>query len=374
MGDKGEGQKMASSAKNLDELFHAAKRLRPLSPSEPPDALIPHSPVSPLRKASPARRDPASESAAAAAPSLTPKQKQRIEINKALARSKRNLRICRERVEKAKAEGMDYVKLEELLVEESWLEALPGELQKPYAKNLCRFVEREARGNVPIYPPPYLIFNALHLTPFDQVKVVIIGQDPYHGPGQAMGLAFSVPDGVKIPSSLVNIFKEVKEDLGHSVPLHGNLERWAVQGVLLLNAVLTVCGICYINLVTDDVKLKFYGVIIFLQFGFVGRRIWDWSQVIRNHQANSHAKKGWEPFTDAIIRTISQKKSGVVFLLWGNSAQEKSRLIDGSKHRILRAAHPSGLSANRGFFGCRHFSGTNRALEKLGLSPIDWKL
>ncbi|CAL9047865.1 uracil-DNA glycosylase, mitochondrial-like [Musa acuminata AAA Group] len=332
MGDKGEGQNMASSAKNLDELFHPAKRLRPLSPSEPPDALIPHSPVSPLRKASPARRDPAPESAAASV--LTPEQKQRIEINKALARSKRNLRISRERVEKAKAEGMDYVKLEELLVEESWLEALPGELQKPYAKNLCRFVERETRGSVPIYPPPYLVFNALHLTPFDQVKVVIIGQDPYHGHGQAMGLAFSVPGGVKIPSSLVNIFKELKEDLGHSVPLHGNLERWAVQGVLLLNAVLTV----------------------------------------RDHQANSHAKKGWEPFTDAIIRTISQKKSGVVFLLWGNSAQEKSRLIDGSKHRILRAAHPSGLSANRGFFGCRHFSETNRALEKLGLSPIDWKL
>ncbi|THU58391.1 hypothetical protein C4D60_Mb03t13750 [Musa balbisiana] len=284
MGDKGEGQKMASSAKNLDELFHPAKRLRPLSPSEPPDALIPHSPLSPLRKASPARRDPAPESAAA--PALTPEQKQRIEINKALARSKRNLRICRERVEKAKApfglfhewwlivwampaEGMDYVKLEELLVEESWLEALPGELQKPYAKNLCRFVEREARGSVPIYPPPYLIFNALHLTPFDRVKVVIIGQ-------------------------------ELKEDLGHSVPLHGNLERWAVQGVLLLNAVLT---------------------------GFVGRRIWT-----------------------------------------------GRKLIDGSKHRILRAAHPSGLSANRGFFGCRHFSETNRALEKLGLSPIDWKL
>lgn len=219
-------------------------------------------------------------------------------------------------------------------MEETWLKALKGELQKPYAKNLCRFVEREVRGSVPIYPPPYLIFNALHSTPFDRVKVVIIGQDPYHGPGQAMGLAFSVPEGIKMPSSLANIFKELQKDVGCTVPSHGNLERWAVQGVLLLNTVLTV----------------------------------------RNHQANSHAKKGWEPFTDAVIRTISQKKSAVVFLLWGNSAQEKSRLIDESKHHILRAAHPSGLSANRGFFGCRHFSRTNEILERLGLSPIDWQL
>ncbi|WOK94817.1 uracil-DNA glycosylase, mitochondrial-like [Canna indica] len=327
------GDHEMASPETLDQTLHPAKRLRPLSPSPSasPETLTPASPVSPLRKPSPARRVASPEPAA---PVLTPEQKQRIEVNKALARSRRNLRICRERVDKAKADGMDFVKLEELLVEDTWLKALPGELQKPYAKNLCRFVEREVRGSVPIYPPPYLIFNALHLTPFDQVKVVIIGQDPYHGPGQAMGLSFSVPEGIKIPSSLVNIFKELQKDLGCSVPLHGNLERWAAQGVLLLNAVLTV----------------------------------------RNHQANSHAKKGWEPLTDAIIRAISQKKSGVVFLLWGNSAQEKSRLIDGSKHHILRAAHPSGLSANRGFFGCRHFSQTNQILEKLGLSPIDWQL
>jgi len=159
-------------------------------------------------------------------------------------------------------------------------------------------------------------------------------QDPYHGPGQAMGLSFSVPEGIKKPSSLGNIFKELEKDLGCTVPSHGNLERWAVQGVLMLNTVLTV----------------------------------------REHQANSHAKKGWEEFTDAVIKTISQKKSGLVFLLWGNSAQSKTRLIDGTKHHILKSAHPSGLSANRGFFGCRHFSKTNQILEKLGLSAIDWQL
>ncbi|XP_010935478.1 uracil-DNA glycosylase, mitochondrial isoform X2 [Elaeis guineensis] len=325
---------MASSSKTLVEISQPVKRLKSLPTS--PENLTPKSSISALCKPSPT--DGASSGGdllPRISPStLTPDQKRRIEINKALERSKRNLRLCTEKIERAKAEGMDYVKLEEILVEETWLEALPGELQKPYAKNLCRFVEREVRGNVPIYPPPYLIFNALHSTPFDRVKAVIIGQDPYHGPGQAMGLAFSVPEGIKMPSSLVNIFKELQDDVGCSVPSNGNLERWAVQGVLLLNTVLTV----------------------------------------RNHQANSHAKKGWEPFTDAVIRTISQKKSGVVFLLWGNSAQKKSRLIDESKHHILRAAHPSGLSANRGFFGCRHFYQTNQILERLGLSSIDWQL
>ncbi|CAL9080317.1 unnamed protein product [Musa acuminata var. zebrina] len=306
VGRHSRGEEMAASAKTLAEL------LRPLSPST--KIQIPKSSFS----------------------AGTPERKKTAETNKSLARSKRDLRICTDIIEKSRdsAEGMEHAKLEELLVEETWLEALEGELQKPYAKNLCRFVEREMRGSVPIYPPPHLIFDALHRTPFHQVKAVIIGQDPYHGPGQAMGLAFSVPEGIKVPSSLVNIFKELREDVGCSLPSHGNLERWAVQGVLLLNAVLTV----------------------------------------RKHQANSHAKKGWEPFTDAIIQTISQKKTGVVFLLWGNSAQAKSRLIDESKHHILRAAHPSGLSANRGFFGCRHFSQTNQILEKLNLSPIDWQL
>ncbi|KAJ8445661.1 hypothetical protein Cgig2_007137 [Carnegiea gigantea] len=248
------------------------------------------------------------------APCLTAEQKSRMEFSKSLAKAKRNLRMCSEKVQNSKVKGGNgYVKLEELLVENSWLAALQGEFEKPYAKNLCKFVETEmCCGDLPIYPPQHLIFNALNSTPFDKVKAVILGQDPYHGPGQAMGLSFSVPEGIKIPSSLVNIFKELKQDLGCSIPSHGNLERWAVQGVLLLNTVLTV----------------------------------------RHHQANSHAKKGWEQFTDAVIRTISEKKRGVVFLLWGNSAQEKSRLIDGNKHHILKSAHPSGLSANRGFFGC----------------------
>lgn len=267
--------------------------------------------------------------------SLTTEQQSRIEFNRCLAKSKRNLKACSQKVSKSKEQGLGYVKLEELLVEETWLEALHGELQKPYAKRVCEFVEKEIKGiGVDIFPPQHLIFNALNTTPFDRVKAVIIGQDPYHGPGQAMGLSFSVPEGVKIPSSLANIFKEIRQDVGCSLPSHGNLEKWAVQGVLLLNTVLTV----------------------------------------RNHQANSHAKKGWEQFTDAVIKAISDKKEGVVFLLWGNSAQEKSRLINVTKHHILKSAHPSGLSANRGFFGCRHFSRTNQILEQMGMTPIDWQL
>ncbi|XP_004505740.2 uracil-DNA glycosylase, mitochondrial [Cicer arietinum] len=265
--------------------------------------------------------------------SLTADQKSRIEYNKKLAMSKKNLKICTERVSLHKAAGC--VKLDELLVEESWLEALPGEFQKPYAVNLFKFVETAiCSGDGSVFPPQHLVFNALNTTPFHSVKAVILGQDPYHGLGQAMGLSFSVPEGVKVPSSLVNIFKELKQDLGCSIPSHGNLEKWAVQGVLLLNAVLTV----------------------------------------RKHQPNSHAKKGWEQFTDAVIKTISQKKEGVVFLLWGKSAQEKLSLIDATKHHILQAAHPSGLSANRGFFGCRHFSRTNQHLEQMGIDPIDWQL
>ncbi|XP_022743911.1 uracil-DNA glycosylase, mitochondrial-like [Durio zibethinus] len=246
--------------------------------------------------------------------SLTTQQKYRMESNKCLAKSKRNLKICSQKVSsQSKVEGSGYVKLEELLVEETWLKALPRELQKPHATNLYKFVEKEiSNGSVPRYPPQHLIFNAFNSTPFHRVKAVIIGQDPYHGPGRAMGLSFSEPEGTKAPSSLVNIFKELKQDVGCSIPSHGNLEKWAVQGVLLLNTVLTV----------------------------------------RKQQANSHAKKGWEQFTDAIIKIISQKKEGVVFL-WGKSAQEKSRFIDQTKHHILKAAHPSGLSANKGFFGCR---------------------
>ncbi|KAK1551721.1 hypothetical protein Q3G72_003429 [Acer saccharum] len=305
-------------------LFQPAKRLK-LSTSSDNSKLI--------QSISPKSLIAASDSDGTS--TVTPQQKSRIEFNKFLAKSKRNLKICNQRVSKSKAEGVGYVKLEELLVEETWLEALTGELQKPYAKQLCEFVEKEiCNGGVPIYPPQHLLFNALNSTPFDRVKAVILGQDPYHGPGQAMGLSFSVPEGVKLPSSLLNIFKELHQDVGCSIPSHGNLERWAVQGVLLLNTVLTV----------------------------------------RNHQPNSHAKKGWEPFTDAVIKTISRKREGVVFLLWGNSAREKSRLIDETKHHILKAAHPSGLSANRGFFGCRYFSWTNQILDKMGISPIDWQL
>ncbi|XP_044968514.1 uracil-DNA glycosylase, mitochondrial [Hordeum vulgare subsp. vulgare] len=260
---------------------------------------------------------------------LSPEQRRRADTNLALARARRNLRLA-----ESKAAG-GAAKLEELLVEETWLEALSGELRKPYALDLCRFVAHERlHAKVPVYPPPHLVFHALHTTPFHDVKAVIIGQDPYHGPGQAMGLSFSVPEGIKIPSSLQNIFKELHKDVGCTIPSHGNLERWAVQGILMLNTVLTV----------------------------------------REHQANSHAKKGWEQFTDAVIKTISQKKSGLVFILWGNSAQAKIRLIDETKHHILKSAHPSGLSANRGFFGCRHFSQTNEILERLGLSTIDWQL
>ncbi|XP_071733141.1 uracil-DNA glycosylase, mitochondrial [Rutidosis leptorrhynchoides] len=267
--------------------------------------------------------------------SLSAEQKVRVHFNQSLAKAKRNLKICKERVFKStKGEGLGRVKLEELLVEETWLEALHGEFQKPYTKQLSEFVESEIKGSIPIYPPQHLIFNALNSTPFDQVKAVIIGQDPYHGPGQAMGLSFSVPEGIKIPSSLMNMYKELEQDLQCSIPSHGNLERWAVQGVLMLNAVLTV----------------------------------------RQHQANSHTKKGWEQFTDSVIETISKKKSGIVFLLWGNYAQAKSRLIDESKHHILKAAHPSGLSAHRGFFGCRHFSRTNKILEEADTPPIDWRL
>ncbi|PNT17017.1 hypothetical protein POPTR_010G169600v4 [Populus trichocarpa] len=311
---------MAASSKTIMDFLQPAKRLK-LSSSSP-------SPIDPLNLLN------KSLSAKSTSTDLTPDQVSRIELNKLRAKSKRNLKLCSQLVSNSKGSS-GHVNLEELLVENTWREVLPGELEKPYFKNLCKFVESEiSNGSVAIYPPQHLIFNALNSTPFNTLKAVIIGQDPYHGPGQAMGLSFSVPQGVKAPSSLVNIFKELKQDLGCSIPSHGNLEKWAIQGVLLLNTVLTV----------------------------------------RNHQANSHSKKGWEHFTDAVIKTISQKKEGVVFLLWGNSAQEKSKLIDQTKHHILKAAHPSGLSANRGFFGCRHFSRTNKLLAQMGISPIEWQL
>ncbi|XP_010549159.1 PREDICTED: uracil-DNA glycosylase, mitochondrial isoform X2 [Tarenaya hassleriana] len=278
----------SSTAKTLMDFFQPAKRLK-VSPSSSPTAPVSVSVVAAAGErssGSPPRKTLAT-AVSGDSSGLTPDQASRVEFNKLLAMSRRNLAVCSEKVSKAKAEGRCYVPLEELLVEKSWLEALPGELQRPYAKVLCDFLEREicANGGPPIYPPHHLIFNALNTTPFHRVKAVIIGQDPYHGPGQAMGLSFSVPEGQKLPSSLMNIFKELKEDLGCSVSPHGNLQKWAVQGVLLLNAVLTV----------------------------------------KSKQPNSHAKKGWEQFTDAVIQNISQQKEGVVFLLWGRYAQEKSK-------------------------------------------------
>jgi uracil-DNA glycosylase len=218
-------------------------------------------------------------------------------------------------------------------IPESWLPALGAEQEKPYYQALYRFVGEERRKYA-VYPPGPDVFNALRLTPYPNVRVMIIGQDPYHEEGQAHGLAFSVQPGVPPPPSLVNIYKELHDDVGFRVPDHGCLIPWAERGVLLLNAVLTV----------------------------------------RAHQANSHQGKGWETFTDMVIRAVNQKESRVVFLLWGAYAQRKAELIDARRHTILRAPHPSPLSASRGFFGCRHFSQANVALKAAGLAPIDWQL
>jgi len=218
-------------------------------------------------------------------------------------------------------------------IEPSWKEMLIEEFNQPYFLSLKEFLVEEKKKYT-VYPPGKFIFNAFNLTPFDDVRVVILGQDPYHGSGQAHGLCFSVPDGVPPPPSLVNIFKEIKSDLGIRAPQHGNLEKWAQQGVLLINATLTV----------------------------------------RANQAGSHQNKGWEKFTDRVIQDLSDKKDNLVFLLWGNYALAKAAIIDGSKHHILKAPHPSPLSASRGFFGCRHFSRTNEILRQNGLKEIDWSL
>ena len=219
-------------------------------------------------------------------------------------------------------------------IESSWKEVLNEEFKKPYFKQIVEHLKTERAQGKTIYPPGPLIFNAFDKTPFDLVKVVILGQDPYHGPGQAMGLSFSVPDGVPEPPSLVNIFKELHTDTGVPMPKTGNLTKWAEQGVLLLNASLTV----------------------------------------RAGEPMSHSKIGWHLFPDCVISTISGLKKNVVFLLWGKFAQEKKELIDVKKHHILKAAHPSPLSANHGFFGCQHFSKTNDYLTKHKLDPIDWAL
>jgi uracil-DNA glycosylase len=217
-------------------------------------------------------------------------------------------------------------------IEPSWKAVLQEEFDADYFQRLKAFLIEEKRTHT-VYPPGSRIFAAFDRTPLPQVRAVIIGQDPYHGPGQAHGLCFSVPDGVRPPPSLKNIFKEIRSDLGIEPRESGNLERWAAQGVLLINATLTV----------------------------------------RAHSAGSHQKRGWERFTDAAMRRLSEQRDGLVFLLWGAYAQRKAELIDPVRHHILQAPHPSPLSADRGFFGCRHFSQTNAYLRAQGVPEIDWR-
>lgn len=218
-------------------------------------------------------------------------------------------------------------------IEEKWYEVLKNEFEQAYFIEIKNFLIEEKRRHI-VFPPSPLIFNAFNLTPFDNVKVVILGQDPYHNDGQAHGLAFSVPDGIQKPPSLQNIFKELNQDLNIPIPTNGNLEKWTKEGVLLLNASLTV----------------------------------------RAHEAASHAKIGWQRFTDAAIKALSDKKQNLVFILWGNYAIAKENLIDHNKHLILKTVHPSPLSASRGFFGCHHFSKTNEYLINHNIKPIDWSL
>lgn len=218
-------------------------------------------------------------------------------------------------------------------IEESWKNILANQFNASYFTQLKAFLVAE-KSQYQIFPPGSQIFNAFNFTPFDQVKVVLLGQDPYHGPGQAHGLCFSVPDGIAKPPSLQNILKELNSDLGIPVTQSGNLEKWAKQGVLLLNATLTV----------------------------------------RAHQAGSHQNKGWETFTDAAIKALAEQREHLVFILWGNYAQAKESLIDSSKHLILKTVHPSPMSVTRGFFGCKHFSKTNDYLRKHNIKEIDWRI
>ena len=222
----------------------------------------------------------------------------------------------------------------DIQIEEGWKDVLKEEFNKIYFQHIVTFLKAEKATGKIIYPPGSLIFNSFKQTPFSIVKVVIIGQDPYHNKGQAHGLSFSVPDGIIKPPSLLNIFKELKNDLGIEISENGNLEKWAQQGVLLLNASLTV----------------------------------------RQNEPGSHAQIGWLQFTDQVIKKISDEKEGIIFLLWGKFAQEKQSLIDETKHFVLKAAHPSPFSASNGFFGCKHFSKTNALLMKQQKEPIDWKI
>lgn len=221
----------------------------------------------------------------------------------------------------------------EVKIESSWKQILQAEFEKPYFTNLVEFLKKEKESGKTIYPPGPQIFNAFEQCPFDKVRVVILGQDPYHQPGQAMGLSFSVPKGVPLPASLKNIYKEIQSDLNVKMPDHGDLTEWAKNGVFLLNAILTV----------------------------------------EKSKAGSHQKTGWQEFTDAVIKNLSNHKNKIVFLLWGNYARSKKLLIDQSKHAVLEAAHPSPL-AGGAFFGCRHFSKTNEILIQLNQPPIEWKI
>ena len=219
-------------------------------------------------------------------------------------------------------------------IEESWKEVLKEEFDKSYFQQIVTFIKTEKAVGKIIYPPGQLFFNSFYKTPFAKVKVVLLGQDPYHNKGQAHGLSFSVPPGVPLPPSLINIFKELKADIGVEIPATGSLESWATQGVLLLNASLSV----------------------------------------RQNEPGSHSKIGWLQFTDTVIEKLSEQKEGVIFLLWGKFAQEKQSIIDETRHFVLKAAHPSPFSADKGFFGCRHFSKTNELLAKQNKEPINWKL
>lgn len=219
-------------------------------------------------------------------------------------------------------------------IDPSWSKVLAPEFEKPYFAGIVNFLKEERAAGKIIYPPGPEIFSAFSLTPFDEVKAVLLGQDPYHGPGQAHGLCFSVRKGVAVPPSLVNMYKELKADLDIDPPGHGFLEQWAKQGLLMLNASLTV----------------------------------------EAGKPMSHSKIGWEQFTDAVIRTVSEQKEGIVFILWGKFAQQKEALIDTSKHFVLKAAHPSPFSATAGFFGSRPYSKTNKLLQQQGKQPIDWRL
>ena len=221
--------------------------------------------------------------------------------------------------------------MSQIKIEESWKKALKEEFEKPYFQTVATYLKNEKANGKVIYPPGNLIFNAFEKTPFPKVEVVILGQDPYHNPGEAMGLSFSVPQGIKIPPSLQNIYKEINSDLGLPIPTHGDLTSWAEQGVFLLNAILTV----------------------------------------EKNQPASHQKIGWQFFTDAVIKKLSYERKGIVFMLWGNFAKKKKELIDTSNHLVLEAAHPSPL-AGGAFFGCKHFSQANGYLKKNGAKTIDW--